>query len=151
MLLNIILILIVLWILFLSWKLINVLGHYNKLIAGVNKENLTEILNKTISGQEDTQKIISGLEVRLANLDLENLTHIQKVGLVRFNPFSDTGSDQSFVIALLNGQNSGLVICSMHSRSQTRWYAKPVKEGKSGSYEFSEEEKKAISEAIKNQ
>lgn len=75
--------------------------------------------------------------------------HLQKVGLVRFNPFAETGGDQSFCLALLDGEDSGLVISSLHSRETTRIYAKPVRKGKPVGYDFSAEEKQAVLKAKK--
>ena len=73
--------------------------------------------------------------------------NIQKIGLLRFNPFKDTGGDQSFVLALLDNNDTGIVISALYSRLGTRWYAKKVAEGKGLEHELSDEEKKAISEA----
>ncbi len=73
---------------------------------------------------------------------------IQKVGVVRFNPFKDVGGDQSFAIALLDNNNNGVVISSLYSREGTRVYTKPIENGTS-SYHLSEEEKQAIQKAMK--
>jgi len=73
---------------------------------------------------------------------------ITKVGVIRFNPFKDTGGDQSFVIALLDSNDSGLVISSLYAREGTRIYAKPIEKGGS-IYNLSDEEKEAIKKAIK--
>src|SRR3989344_5821662 len=76
------------------------------------------------------------------------ITGVQRVGLVRFNPFSETGGDQSFALALLNGKDNGVVLLSLHGREGTRVYVKPVKDGES-TYELSKEERQAIEEARK--
>lgn len=72
---------------------------------------------------------------------------ITKVGVVRFNPFKDTGGDQSFAVALLDSNNNGLVISSLYSREGTRIYTKPIEAGKSINYNLSEEEGEAINKA----
>ena len=81
--------------------------------------------------------------------ELEDITHrtIQKVGVVRYNPFSDTGGDQSFAIALLDSLGNGLVVSSLHSRTDTRVFAKPVQSGRSR-YPLSDEEQDAIRKAL---
>ncbi len=81
--------------------------------------------------------------------ELEKITQrtIQKVGVVRYNPFSDTGGDQSFAIALLDGEGSGVVVSSLHSRTDTRVFAKPVQSGRSR-YPLSDEEQDAIRKAL---
>lgn len=72
---------------------------------------------------------------------------LQHVGLVRFNPFEDTGSDQSFVIALLDAQRDGFVISSLHGRDSTRVFAKPISAGAS-MHQLSGEEADAIRIAL---
>ncbi len=71
---------------------------------------------------------------------------VQKVGLVKFNPFADAGGKFSFVLALLDAHNTGAVITSMHGREQNRIYVKGVLRGKSD-IQLSEEEQKAIAMA----
>jgi hypothetical protein len=77
---------------------------------------------------------------RLAN-QLESA--IQRVGVVRYNPFEDTGSNQSFVLAMLDARGDGFVLSSLHSRQATRIFLKPVSAGKADSA-VSEEEAEAI-------
>ena len=72
---------------------------------------------------------------------------MQHVGLVRYNPFQDTGGDQSFAIALLDQHGDGVVFSSLHNRSLTRIYAKPVKGGASA-LSLSEEEVQAVQQAL---
>ncbi len=72
----------------------------------------------------------------------------QKISIVRFNPFGDTGGDQSFVLAVLDAHNSGYVLTSIHGREGTRVYVKPVDDGKS-KYPLSDEEKQALTQATK--
>lgn len=74
---------------------------------------------------------------------------VQHVGLVRFNPFEDTGSDQSFAIALLDAQHDGVVISSLHGRETTRVFAKPVAAGMSV-HQLSNEEASAIRSALED-
>ena len=72
---------------------------------------------------------------------------LQHIGLVRFNPFEDTGSDQSFAIALLDDQRDGIVMSSLHGRANTRLFAKPVSDGGS-THNLSDEETQAIRIAV---
>lgn len=80
-------------------------------------------------------------------IEKDGQLHIQKIGLLRFNPFKDTGGDQSFILSLINGQESGVVITALYSRSGTRWYAKRVASGKGIEHELSEDEKKSLAMA----
>lgn len=73
---------------------------------------------------------------------------VQKVGMIRFNPFGEVGGNQSFAVALLDNYNSGVIILSLYSRDGVRIYAKPVKDGKS-EYQLSKEEEEALQIAMK--
>lgn len=73
-----------------------------------------------------------------------------KMKLVRFNPFDEIGSNQSFILCLLDMDNSGVIITSLHSRDQTRIYAKEIKEGNIDPNIFSNKEKEILSKIIKN-
>jgi len=81
--------------------------------------------------------------------ELEDLAKrsIQKVGVVRFNPFADTGGDQSFAVALLDAEGNGVVLSSLHGRADTRIFAKPVQGGRS-KHALSDEEQDAIRKAL---
>jgi Protein of unknown function (DUF4446) len=72
---------------------------------------------------------------------------VQHIGLVRYNPFDDTGSDQSFAIALLDDRRDGVVLSSLHGRANTRIFAKPVADGASP-HNLSDEETQAIQIAL---
>ena len=106
-------------------------------------ENLKEVLAKFDDLKEKFQKISDELEA----LKKQSKFFTQKVGVLRYNPFSGQGGDQSFTVALLDANSDGVVITSIYSRDGNRVYAKPIKN--SGSeYALSSEEKKAIDMAV---
>ena len=108
-------------------------------------------LGKKAKDLEDT---IIGLENQIANLEKwkisvnQELTNINSklrksirgMETIRFNPFPDQGSNQSFAIGMLNEDGDGVVLSSLYSRERMSVFAKPVKGGKS-EYELTEEEK----------
>jgi len=69
------------------------------------------------------------LERRLDQTEQRLSGAVRHVKVLRFNPFRDTGGDQSFVIALLDDAGTGVVITGLHSRTETRIYAKQVNAG----------------------
>lgn len=87
------------------------------------------------------------IEALFTGIEGRSRRSLQHIGLVRFNPFEDTGSDQSFAIALLDDARDGLVISSLHGRANTRLFAKPVTDGAS-SHTLSDEEAQAIRIAL---
>ena len=74
-------------------------------------------------------------------------TAFQRVGLVRYNPFEDTGGNQSFALAMLDANGDGWILSSLHARQGTRFYAKAVKAGRSET-SLSDEEQAAIRQAV---
>ena len=108
-------------------------------------KNLKEVLKKL----EELEEKIEGTSGELDKLERDSKFSIQKTGIVRFNPFSGVGGDQSFSVALLDGHNDGVVITSLFTREGNRIYAKPIKNG-SSEYILSDEEKEAISKAIES-
>ncbi|HSK94718.1 MAG TPA: DUF4446 family protein [Candidatus Angelobacter sp.] len=87
------------------------------------------------------------IEALQATIEARSQRSLQHIGMVRFNPFEDTGSDQSFAIALLDDHRDGVVISSLHGRANTRLFAKPVAGGTS-EHHLSDEEAQAIRVAI---
>ena len=81
------------------------------------------------------------------NLDEDLSKCIQKIGIVRYSAFKDTGSDLSFAVALLDENNDGVVFNGIYSREMSNIYAKPVEKGNS-KYPLSNEELQAIDRAI---
>lgn len=129
---------------YLYWKLWH---HYNSLIATSDKTTLQDILSVLLKQLGTAKKDIETLKLRCATIEKESSFHIQKVGLMRFNPFEDTGGDQSFILVLVDRHDTGVIISGLYSRSGTRWYAKKIINGKSTSHDLSEHEKKALKEA----
>lgn len=139
--------LLAIWLGILTFIIIRLKSYYHRLTYGADKKTLSEVLEKTLFIQEDSKKKIKELIDRIEKGEKEGLTHIQKVGLVRFNPFEDVGGDQSFIVALLDENDNGIVLTSLHSRSETRWYGKTVKKGTGVEHELSKEEVEAIRKA----
>ncbi len=106
-------------------------------------ENLKQVLEQFSNLKKELGKLAQGLE----NLKKDSKVHIQKVGIVRYNPFSNVGGDQSFSIALLDNSNNGIVITGLYAQDSNRVYAKSIKQGQS-EYSLSDEEKKAIAKAL---
>ncbi len=113
-------------------------------MQGVNRKALDTIFGNLVSGHHDTKKDIAHLMAWCDKMEREEKYHIQKIGILRFNPFKDTGGDQSFILALVDAFDSGIVITALYSRTGTRWYTKQIVRGKGTELELSEEEKKAV-------
>ncbi len=141
------LVLSLIWLIVLSYFLWRNINHYDSLTKGITDKTLTSILERLVTQVHITHKDTQQLKARCDTIEKQSVLYIQKIGLMRFNPFKDTGGDQSFILSFLDSQNSGVVISGLYSRSGTRWYAKRVVKGKGIDHELSEDEKKAIATA----
>lgn len=138
------LILLVIWLGALTYYLIRMSKNYSIFTQGVHKKTLEDVLTNIVKEQKLAKKDIAFLMDRCDNIESKGLLYIQKIGLLRFNPFKDTGGDQSFILSLIDAKDSGVVITGLYSRSGTRWYAKKVINGKGVDHELSEDEKKSL-------
>lgn len=120
-----------------------------KLTKGGSVDDLESAIIKNFSEVSELNNEVNKINTTLKDMNKKSEGYIQNVGLVRFNPFSDAGSNQSFASAFLDKNNNGIVISTLYSRDRVGVYAKPINDGKS-SYELTDEEKKAIIEANKN-
>ena len=120
---------------------------YRRLVRDGSGGSLDDVLQAHVARVEQVRGRLGEIDAAQAELEHRSQTSIQHVGLVRFNPFEDTGSDQSFALALLDDRRDGVVISSLHGRTNTRLFAKPV-EGGASSHALSDEEAQAIREAL---
>lgn len=135
------------WLLLITFFTWRSISHYNKLTKGISVKSLKTVLENLLKDVNFQKKEIGQLKSHTAKLEKDGELHIQKLGLIRFNPFKDTGGDQSFALSLLDNHDTGIIISGLYSRAGTRWYAKKVINGKGAEHDLSEEEKRSIKEA----
>lgn len=99
-------------------------------------KSIAEDLKNLAGHQEKTENYLKEVEERLRK-------SLKRVGVVRFNPFGESGSNQSFSMAFLDETGSGAVISALYNREGIRIYAKPIREYKS-EYTLTPEEEEAI-------
>ena len=126
------------------------LGQYQHLMTGMSGGNLEEVLNEHIAHVRETETRVEALDQLAHRLEKAAYFSMQHMGIVRYNPFGDTGGDQSFAIALVDGHGNGVVLSSLHGRDMTRVYGKPLHKWES-TYSLTDEEKQAIALAYQKQ
>mgnify|MGYP001559621039 FL=1 len=136
------------WLAALTLALFLFANFFRHLTKDAKGEELKKVLDKILSREARNAEGTEELNKQVAILKEEGFGHVQKVGLVRFNPFKEIGGDHSFSLVVLDGKDTGVVITGLHTRERTRIYAKAVKNGKS-EIELSVEEKKALTKAQK--
>lgn len=147
LILTVISILLIFWNLALTVLFFQFYLYYSRITKDGKKESLVKLLDSLSLEQGNVKKALDQLHEKCVTLEKEGRFHIQKVGLLRFNPFKDTGGDQSFTLALVDAQDTGVIISSLHTRTGTRWYAKHVLRGKGAEHELSKEEEEALRSA----
>ena len=132
-----------LWFLVLTGFVLWIFRFLGGLTKEVKNTNLVDVLKTVLEKEKTNTQSIKLIEKELSKQEEEGQFHIQKIGLVRFNPFSEMGGDHSFSLAILDGRDNGFILTGLHTRERTRVYAKDIKKGKC-SIELSSEEKKAL-------
>jgi len=143
----VVLLLLVLWL----WRRTRRLGRrLDALTRGEDGRDLTAVLDAHLDKVFAVSSEVDELTVRTAVAEANLRRSFQRIGLVRFNPFEDTGGNQSFALALVDANGDGLVLSSLHSRTGTRVYAKSLVGGRSEAA-LSEEETQAVRDAMSGQ
>ena len=137
------------WLLILTFLTLKQRNFLQSLFPkGQNRDirNKFQELSESISGFEKTIKI---LENRLTGFKKDSLGDLQKLAVLKYNPYNDTGGEQSFSLVLLDGKMNGVLMTSLHSRAGTRIYLKNIKLGKS-ELELSKEEGQVLKKAVES-
>lgn len=109
--------------------------------------DVMEDLNNYMERIIDLEKAISETNTYCKELENEMKDCVQKIGIVRYSAYKDSGSDLSFAVAMLDEKNNGVVFNGIYSREMSNTYAKPIIEGKS-KYTLTDEETKALNKAM---
>ena len=117
------------------------------LTRGAGGNDLEAVLDAHLDKVYAVARELDELTARTAVLEAAQRRAFQRVGFVRFNPFEETGGNQSFALALLDASGDGWVLSSLHARSGTRVYAKAIKRGRADAA-LSDEESAAIGQAM---
>ncbi len=160
---------ICIWLLTIEWRFLRMTRTLRMLFTGRGGADLEQVLRNYIQRMDRADQMVNAMAARLdqnlaalgsrfdqhlaslaartTQLEERAPLNVQHIGVVRFNPFADKGGDQSFAVALLDDQANGVVLNGLHSRNDTRVYAKPIVGGTS-TYPLTGEEKEAISRAL---
>ena len=98
------------------------------------------------SDQSPLPTDVVGLRDEVARLRAESAGALRHLAVVRYDAFGDMGGRLSWSMALVDGDGNGLVLTSIHGRSDARTYAKDLAAW-SGTTPLSPEEEEAIQQA----
>jgi hypothetical protein len=122
--------------------------RYNQIRAGADGVEFQVSLESLMTRIEEVQGKVGRLEALTRQLGATLEHSVQGIGMVRFRAYQDTGGDQSFSLALVDGDGDGLVMSALYSRDGTRVYGKPLASWTSA-YPLTDEEKEALDQARK--
>ncbi len=123
------------------------LERYRYLFKGNEDRDLESVLIDLSGKSHFLNNNLNNLEERVNGNEVREEMHLQNWALIRFKAFQNTGSDQSFALALLDAVGDGVVLSSLFGREESRVYCKPVERGQS-IYPLTDEEKEAITTAL---
>ncbi len=121
-------------------------ARLSDMTRGAEGRSLEAVLDAHLEQVHSLARQVDDLTSRTAILEAASRRAFSRVGLVRYNPFEETGGNQSFALALLDANGDGWVLSSLHARQGTRVYAKAIGAGRSDAA-LSEEEAAAIKQA----
>lgn len=118
-----------------------------KLLGGGLGEDLPKTLAHLKKQADEQDRFRNEMTSYLKLVEQRVTRSTQGVGLVRFNPFKDSGNGgQSFAVAFIDEKGNGLIISSLYVRDRVSVYAKSLQSFKS-TFELTAEEKEAIQKA----
>jgi citrate lyase beta subunit len=138
------------WVAVLQVRFSRLYRQYTRVMTGTDGTSLEQSLNQHMDAVKQAVEKASALEIKTRQMDRTLKHSMQWMGIVRFNPFRDTGGAQSFALAIVDGHGDGVVLSSLHSRENTRVYAKPLNKWES-EHTLTDEEKQAIARAYRQQ
>lgn len=98
------------------------------------------------TGVEALPEDVHGLRQEVAALRTEGTDALRHLAVVRYDAFGDMGGHLSWSVALLDDRGHGVVLTSIHGRSDARTYAKTIT-GWTCEQQLSPEELEAIEHA----
>ena len=138
------------WLFWMHLRLKQALADYHSLLVGVEGASLESLLHSYAAQVKETTAQVEYLNTAKVRLEKNLRRCLQRVGVVRYNPFANVGGNQSFTIALTDALGNGFVISSLHHRDRTQVYGKPLIDWTSP-YALSDEESNAIEIARKGE
>lgn len=122
-------------------------SSYSSFMRGKDGKNLEESILEKFDELDEVAQISLKNRQDIKKIREDILEDFQKVGILRYDAFNEMGGNLSFALTLLDGNNSGFILNSMHSREGCYNYIKEIVKGESY-IELSEEEAESLERAI---
>jgi len=147
MIINIVLAFMFGWLVLVTFIVIKLRNHYRRLTKRSGTHSIDGILDILLREAEKSENRQEHLEKKIQELQIASAYKYRKIGIVPFYALGKTEGEKSFVVALLNDLQSGIVLNFMYIPDGVRVYAKKIKDGKGETLELTQEELEAIKKA----
>lgn len=144
--LSVLLVVVAVWAFDLQARLRRLESRCESLFSSEEEPTFAAALERLTGRYSKVNARTERLVVQLEEIDRTLMRCVQGIGLVRYSAFEDTGGDQSFSLALVDGDGDGVILSALYGRDATRVYAKPV-EGWTSSRTLANEEEQALKQA----
>ena len=114
--------------------------------AGAAWQKTKDVRRSDPADVESLPTDVAGLRAEVAALRAESAMNLRHLAVVRFDAFGDAGGHLSWCLALLDDNGDGVVLTSIHGRTEARSYAKSISAWKSSQL-MSPEETEAVQQA----
>lgn len=122
--------------------------RFNKFFIGTKGKNLEDVMMKLDKQMIELKDMQIKINEHLVEVDKRLDKSIRNIETIRFNPFEDAGSNQSFAMSFLNDEGNGVIVSSLYARDRMSIFAKPITKGKS-EFDLSEEEHTVLKKSLK--
>ncbi len=120
---------------------------YSSFMRGKDGKSMEESIFDRFDELDELTALVMKNRAAIRKLNENMLSNYQKVGILKYDAFHEMGGKLSFALTLLDGNNNGYIINSMHSREGCYNYIKEIVKGESY-IELSEEEAESLERAI---
>ena len=120
-----------------------------EIFKGGTRKNLESVLEEQIKKTDKLEQEVKKHLEDILNIKSDFKKATQKVEITRFNSLDESGSNQSFSLVALDGQNNGYVLTGLYLRDNVRFYIKPIEKG-APKYKLSKEEEETLEKAMKS-
>ena len=120
---------------------------YNSFMRGKDGKSLEESIADKFEELDELSEETMRNRAEIQKIRKDMLSNFQKVGILKYDAFHEMGGKLSFALTLLDGNDSGYIINSMHSREGCYNYIKEIVKGESY-IELSEEEMESLEKAL---
>lgn len=121
-------------------------AHTN-FMRGKDAESLEDAIFSKFQDLDELKRAEDANRKKIEEISQNLLMTYQKIGIVKYDAFREMGGTLSFALALLDKNNNGFVMNSIHNREGCYTYIKEIIDGKSY-IALGEEEKKAVETAV---